>query len=699
MEHLLQNASARFTRVKRLRMASRLVARGGPIGRYSVASAPIGVISVEAPVVFYGSRFCAGFQAAAPRGFHRGYTVVMGGLSLRFLGDFAVIRDGQAMPLPPSRKTRALLAYLCLNKRRFRREQLCDLLWEVPDDPRGSLRWSLSKLRRLLDDEDRPRVIADRASVEVDVEDVDIDVLALQSLAAGGFKEASVEALERAASVYRGNFLEELEFFDFHNFHAWCVAEREQVTRAQAAVLHELVQRLQESPARALPYARALVGISPYDEVSRATLIRLLHESRHLEEANQQYQIGLRMLKEAGAVSSGALLRARLGNRVADGPDSAAPPADGPEQQARYDAGVQPVTDAMIGRDEEVSLLADTMSRVASEAKAQILVVRGEPGIGKSRMLQCVSRLATDRNAFLLEASAFQPESIRPFALWIDALRALDPEVAERLFGGSEAQNRDRLLSGLSAFITAESKRWPVIIVFDDVQWCDDSSAAALHYVARMNRRQPLLVVLALRDGELQDNAVLQHTLSGLRHDGLLREIKLLPLSAAATAQLVRQCCPEADAERLHKACRGNPLLTIELARAQRDGAGANSLDQLVQERLARFDVNGAELLKWAAVLSPKIDVPLLVTLTCFDAMEVTAVLESAEQRAILTTTAQGLRFSHELIARAIYHGISPVRRQVMHRRVADCIVDPGDSRPAFEKTILDADLLKLKKQ
>src|SRR5690606_9199821 len=155
---------------------------------------------------------CAGFQAAAPRGFHRGYTVVMGGLSLRFLGDFAVIRDGQAMPLPPSRKTRALLAYLCLNKRRFRREQLCDLLWEVPDDPRGSLRRSLSKLRRLLDDEDRPRVIADRASVEVDVEDVDIDVLALQSLAAGGFKEAPVEALERAASVYRGNFLEELEF-------------------------------------------------------------------------------------------------------------------------------------------------------------------------------------------------------------------------------------------------------------------------------------------------------------------------------------------------------------------------------------------------------------------------------------------------------------------------------------------------------
>ncbi|HEX5764326.1 MAG TPA: AAA family ATPase, partial [Woeseiaceae bacterium] len=591
-------------------------------------------------------------------------------MSLRFLGEFGVIRDGEAMALPPSRKTRALLAYLCLNRRRFRREQLCDLLWEVPDDPRGSLRWSLSKLRRLLDDEDRQRVLADRTSVEVDVRDVDIDVVALHALAGDGLKDAPVETLEQAARRYRGNFLEELEFFNFHDFHAWCVAEREQASRAQAAVLRQLVDRLQETPARALPYARSLVGISPYDESSRAILIRLLHESQHLDEASQQYQIGLRMLKEAGVVSTGALLRARVGGKSG----STVAPAELPGQHARYDAGVRPVTDSLVGRDEEVAILADAMSRVASDALAQIIVVRGEPGIGKSRMLQCVSRLATDRNALLLEASAFQPESIRPFALWIDALRALDPEVAERLFGGSEAQNRDRLLSGLSAFITAESNARPVVIVFDDVQWCDESSAAALHYVARMNRRQPLLAVLAVRDGELQDNAVLQQTLGGLRHDGLLREIKLFPLSAAATAQLVRSCCPEIDAERLHKACRGNPLLAIELARAQRDGAGASSFDQLVQERLTRFDVNGAEVLKWAAVLSPRIDVPMLVTLTSFDAMEVTAVLESAEQRAILSATAHGLRFSHELIARAIYHGISPLRRQVMHRRVAELL-------------------------
>ena len=81
----------------------------------------------------------------------------MAGLELRILGDFEVRRDGRAMPLPPSKKTRALLAYLCLQPRRFSRDQLCQLLWGVPDDPRGSLRWSLSKLRRLHGDKKRMR--------------------------------------------------------------------------------------------------------------------------------------------------------------------------------------------------------------------------------------------------------------------------------------------------------------------------------------------------------------------------------------------------------------------------------------------------------------------------------------------------------------------------------------------------------------
>jgi DNA-binding SARP family transcriptional activator len=594
----------------------------------------------------------------------------MGGLDLRFLGEFSVIRDGRAMLLPPSKKTRALLAYLCLNARRFRREQLCDLLWEIPDDPRGSLRWSLSKLRRLLDDEGRPRVVADRTNVEIDTGDMRIDVLELYALADRGLPAAPVELLESAAERYRGNFLEELEFSSFHSFHAWCVAEREQAARAQAAVLRELVDRLHGSPERALPCARALVGIAPYDERSRASLIRLLHAAQRMDEANQQYQIGLRMLKEAGLVSTGAMLQALRGSasggRPAAGRASGQRPQDGKEAVS--------VANQLIGRDDEVRSMTDALARVAATASAEIVLVRGEPGIGKSRMLQCMMGLAVNCNAFILEASAFESGAIRPFALWIDALRAASTEAAERVFGDGDADNRDRLLSGLSTLLAGEAGTRPVVLIFDDVQWCDESSAAALHYVARMNRRQPLLAVLAAREGELQDNVALQQALGGLRHVGLLRELRLGPLSRAAAAELVEQNCPGVDSDRLSRECRGNPLLAIELARAEQEGAGGGSLDQLVQERLARFDVDGAEVLRWAAVLRPRLDLARLVRLTSLGADKVAAVLESAERQAILSPTPRGPRFSHELIGRAIYNGISPVRRQVMHRRVAELL-------------------------
>ena len=104
----------------------------------------------------------------------------MSQLTLNLLGDLEVIRDGVVLPLPPSKKTRALLAYLALQDRSFRREALCELLWEVPDDPRGSLRWSLSKLRRLVDEPDRPRVVADRSTVRFDREGLEVDLLLLR---------------------------------------------------------------------------------------------------------------------------------------------------------------------------------------------------------------------------------------------------------------------------------------------------------------------------------------------------------------------------------------------------------------------------------------------------------------------------------------------------------------------------------------
>src|SRR6478609_4623955 len=91
------------------------------------------------------------------------------GLHIRVLGPVMVSRAGEALPIPRSRKVRALLAFLALGSGPFTRSRLCDLLWDVPNDPRGELRWCLSKLRALLDDPDRKRVIAADDLIHLDL--------------------------------------------------------------------------------------------------------------------------------------------------------------------------------------------------------------------------------------------------------------------------------------------------------------------------------------------------------------------------------------------------------------------------------------------------------------------------------------------------------------------------------------------------
>ena len=592
----------------------------------------------------------------------------MSGLEFRFLGDFEVRKDGKPLPLPPSKKTRALLAYLSLQPRQFRREQLCQLLWEIPDDPRGSLRWSLSKLRRLVDEQGRERVLGDRDRVGLDAEGIFIDARELKQLVAAGFRQVPTEVLLNAAARFRGNLLEGLEFSSFHDFHAWCVAEREQSLRDQAALLTELVERFAGEPERAIPFAQALVGLSPYEEGQRATLIRLLNAARQFGEAEEQYQLGLRMLREIGARSTGALLSARRPPRF-DAPPLREPMAPAPES-----VPVSALTRGLHGREPLMRQIAEAASDVSAKQRASVRLLSGAPGVGKSRVLEVTRALSPVREAFVLRAASFETDAIRPFSLWIDALRALDPALAERVFTDADLGNRDRLFSRLSDLLSRECEKRAVVLLFDDVQWCDESSAAALHYVVRNNRSKALFALLAARDGELRDNAPVQQALRGLKRDGALLELEIGPLAREALVRIIDERAPGADSARLSLECGGNPLLAIELAQAEIRGSAAGSLDDLVRERLSRFGVVAAEVLRWAAVLSPRIDVATLVKASGTDRADVDSALEQAERHAMLQTTELGPSFAHALIARAVYKEISPLRRQVMHRRIAELL-------------------------
>src|SRR5215475_3894696 len=117
-------------------------------------------------------------------------------LRIRVLGPVAVTRRGVPVPLPRSRKVRALLAYLALVPGPISRSRLCDLLWDVPNDPRGELRWCLSKLRGLLDEGPRRRVVAAAPdTVALDLSDALVDAVEVARALGAGVGSLSRERL------------------------------------------------------------------------------------------------------------------------------------------------------------------------------------------------------------------------------------------------------------------------------------------------------------------------------------------------------------------------------------------------------------------------------------------------------------------------------------------------------------------------
>src|SRR5436190_1031227 len=231
-------------------------------------------------------------------------------LQVSVLGNLAVVRDGAAMQLPPSRKTRALLAYLAVTARPHSRDRLSALFWPVPDDPRGALRWSLSRLRPLVDEPDCRRIIADRENVGFVSDNVAVDILVLRKLARNGTDAMSTDDLREAAQALEVDVLGGLDLPDCHEFQSWCIGEREETRRLRGRLLLALVARLEDQPDAGLRHARALSLLEPANESIQAMLLRLLRATGRWREAEEQFQSAQRRLEEFNVVHTGALRRA-----------------------------------------------------------------------------------------------------------------------------------------------------------------------------------------------------------------------------------------------------------------------------------------------------------------------------------------------------------------------------------------------------
>ncbi len=216
-------------------------------------------------------------------------------LEVRLLGPLEVARGQDVVPLPQSKKTRALLGYLIATGRAHSRERLCDLLWDVAEDRRGALRWSLSQLRKLLDD-DASRIVAAGDQVSFDTADCTVDTHVARDVLRGALDDC--DRLDDAVRRFRGPFLEGEDQPDFFEYQAWLLAERESWRATHARLLQALIQHLEPVPDQALEHARAWVNIAQADPGAWSAVVRVLARLGRQAEAEQHYKYGLDALTQ-----------------------------------------------------------------------------------------------------------------------------------------------------------------------------------------------------------------------------------------------------------------------------------------------------------------------------------------------------------------------------------------------------------------
>ncbi len=609
-------------------------------------------------------------------------------LRIRLLGDLQLAGgDGHLVALPPSRKTRALLGYLIATGQAHRRERLCDLFWDGPDDPRAELRWSLTKIRPLLAGGGGVALAADRERVGIELGSATVDLASVRSLLGTDVLAAPTDALKQAASLFGGEFLDGLDLPLCYRYQEWCMAERDAVSRLRLRVLATLVERLEDHPADALAYARALAVADPLSEAGHAAVVRLLSRGGRNREALGHYEHARRLLEtELGVPPSAELEEARRRLRSGGAASAAAEPTIQPSRAPAIPVPPPSSASALVGRAAERALIQRITETPAHQR--DVVLVTGEPGIGKSRLLAHIGERMTAAGGHAFGARAYEAEAARPYGIWIDVLRAM---LCDRAQDGlpsdlglllpeasalaADPGDRGRMFDAVVGLLRQVASERPAVLTLDDIQWIDEASSSLLHYVARHIDAAPgLIVACAARAGEIEDNAAASRVLRSLRNDGRLHEIALSALGAAETAELVRLVDPALDAARIFAESGGNPLFTLELAHAHRrgDAGPGRTIQAVIAGQLAPLTDPAREALLWAAAHGRAFTPDDLARAARLDPSGLLMALGELERRGLVRPIGEdAYDFAHDLVRQTAYRTLSQPRRKLLHRHIA----------------------------
>ena len=649
----------------------------------------------------------------------------MAAVQFRILGPLEVSHDDHVVG-PGQPKQRLVLAMLLLSPNRFvPADRLVDELWPdcLPAAPTASLRTQVSRLRKSLAPLGTDPIASLAGGYSITVHGGELDSWVFEHLVADARRSMAAECasiaakqFEAALALWRGPPLAEFLFAEF----AQPEIARLEEMRIGAIEDHVECRLVLGQHRELVGDLEALVREHPLRERLWASLMLSMYRSGRHAEALDAYQDLRRSLGGRLGIEPGETLK-QLEEAILLGRGDLdwSPSARASTSESRR-VGTFP----FVGRHAEWATLEGAWEG-AQRGIPSAVMVAGEPGIGKSRLLREFASHVSSRGAVVLHGRADEHLAM-PYQCVAEALRChcADREAMQRAaerFGtelvqvfpelsskeashggpgiGDDDDNRYRIYETVLDLVASISRDAPVLLVLDDLHWAASGDVSVVRHLLRSQRTIPFLLLAAHRPLETALNSPLAATLADLRSNPLVRRLTLSGLDVSEVGEMLEAMKGFAlnseetyVAEVIQSRTTGNAFFVTELIRTVTELGGWPSsgvgriateaiptgVSEVIDRRLAALPATAREVLRLAAVAAPHFTLPLLERAVeeggaedVLDAVELACGAHLLVER---DDHGGGYEFAHGIVADCIYAGLSRPRRAGLHRRIGEVL-------------------------
>ncbi len=632
-------------------------------------------------------------------------------LTISMLGPPIIAWEGQSLSIP-RRQVRALLYRLAISTEPVPRDVLASLFW--PEVTTEAAHTKLSRLLHLLQRAlpDPSLLIKQDETITLDPARTWSDTRALGRVLAQ--PSPTRDNLREAATLYRGPLLDGFALPSAPEFELWLSRERYAWERRFLNLLLTLIDAEERmgNYEQAIYWARRYLQIDELAEAVHRRLILLYAAVGDRKAAARQFEHCVVVLERELGVSPLPETRAAFETVLTGDP---APLAIPPPSRWRVHATMDA---PFVGRDDALQVLQQAYMR-ARTGRGSLVLISGEPGIGKTRLVQEFVALLP-RDTLLITVVGSRADENVPYMALVDGLRHILPRIdwqtlpisptdlarVARLLpdlrecfpglpiadGFPPGQEQPLLFRALGALFGAFARVCPpVVLCVDDLHWLDVSTRVWIAHWLRDITNSPILIISTYRTGEESTVDTIREI--GARH-GIATQVVLGGLSPANVHHLVTSVVRDISNARdlsthLHRTTGGNPFFLLETLRwlletgvleqsplpsTLTDLPLPGTVQEAILRRLAVLPQKAQRVLEAGAVLGPSFDFTLLLDTSGYNDEDVVEAVDTLVAHGLLQEEGCTYRFTHEIVREVVYRRLLYGRRRLLHSRAAKAL-------------------------